>query len=54
MKNLLIGSRALEYWSNIFSVKQDADWDIISEHKITDDKKRIEIIHSIQLVTTIC
>jgi hypothetical protein len=42
MKNLLIGSRALEYWCLSFEVKPDSDWDIISEHKIVDDNKRIE------------
>jgi hypothetical protein len=42
MKNLLIGSQALQYWSATFSAKPDADWDVISEHKITDVTKRIE------------
>jgi hypothetical protein len=42
MKNLLIGSQALQYWSATFKVRPDSDWDIISEHKIADDTKRIE------------
>jgi hypothetical protein len=42
MKNLLIGSRALEYWSPGFKCKPNADWDIISLHKIEDATKRIE------------
>jgi len=42
MKNLLIGSRALEYWSPDFKCKPNADWDIISLHEIKDDTKRIE------------
>jgi len=42
MKNLLIGSRALEYWSPDFQCKPNADWDIISEHQIIDETKRIE------------
>jgi hypothetical protein len=42
MKNLLIGSRALEYWSTDFKCKPNADWDIISLHEIKDDTKRIE------------
>jgi len=42
MKNLLIGSQALQYWSATFKAKPDADWDVISEHKITADTKRIE------------
>lgn len=42
MKNLLIGSRALEYWSPDFKARDNSDWDIISEHKIIDDTKRIE------------
>lgn len=42
MKNLLIGSRALEYWSADFKCKPNADWDIISLHEIKDDTKRIE------------
>lgn len=42
MKNLLIGSRALEYWSPDFRCKPNADWDIISLREIKDDIKRIE------------
>jgi hypothetical protein len=42
MKNLLIGSRALEYWSPDFKCKPNADWDIISLHGIEDKTKRIE------------
>jgi len=42
MKNLLIGSRALEHWSPDFKCKPNADWDIISLHEIKDDTKRIE------------
>jgi hypothetical protein len=42
MKNLLIGSRALEYWSADFKCKPNADWDIISLREIKDDTKRIE------------
>lgn len=42
MKNLLIGSRALEHWGPDFKCKPDADWDIISLHKIEDANKRIE------------
>jgi hypothetical protein len=42
MKNLLIGSRALEYWSPNFKCKPNADWDIISLREIKDDTKRIE------------
>lgn len=43
MKNLLIGSRALEYWSADFKCKPNADWDIISLHGIEDATKRIEV-----------
>ncbi len=42
MKNLLIGSRALEYWSPDFKARDNSDWDIISEFKIVDDTRRIE------------
>ena len=42
MKNLLIGSRALEYWSPDFKCKPNADWDIISLREIEDATKRIE------------
>lgn len=42
MKNLLIGSRALEYWCLDFKARPDSDWDIISEHKIIDNTKRVE------------
>jgi hypothetical protein len=45
MKNLLIGSRALEYWSPNFKCKPNADWDIISLREIVDDTKRIEWHH---------
>ena len=31
MKTLLIGSRALNYWMPDFKIKDDTDWDIISE-----------------------
>lgn len=31
MKTLLIGSRALKYWEHDFNLKDNADWDIISE-----------------------
>jgi hypothetical protein len=43
MKNLLIGSRALEYWHPDFKCKPTADWDIISLHGIEDATKRIEL-----------
>lgn len=33
-KNVLIGSRALSHWDNSFKLKEEADWDIISEHPI--------------------
>lgn len=42
MKNLLIGSRALEYWSKDFKARNDSDWDIISANKIIDNTKLIE------------
>lgn len=33
--NVLIGSRALAYWDSSFKVRDDADWDIISEEPIS-------------------
>jgi hypothetical protein len=32
--NVLIGSRALAYWDSSFKVRDDADWDIISDEPI--------------------
>ena len=41
MKNLLIGSQAMQHWFPGFKVRPNSDWDIISEHVI-NDTKRIE------------
>ena len=42
MKNLLIGSQALQYWDRSFKVRSNSDWDIISKDKISDDNLSIE------------
>jgi hypothetical protein len=42
MKNLLIGSQALQYWDRSFKVKLNSDWDIISTNKIESANLRIE------------
>ena len=34
--NILIGSRALNYWNPNFKIKDSTDWDIISENKINN------------------
>jgi hypothetical protein len=34
MKNILIGSRALAYWCPDFKLKDNADWDVISDEPI--------------------
>ena len=34
MKNLLIGSHALDYWHNLGFVKPTTDWDVISRYNI--------------------
>lgn len=34
MKNILIGSRALNYWFPEHAIKEDTDWDIISSDPI--------------------
>lgn len=42
MKNLLIGSQALQYWDRSFKVRSNSDWDIISANKLLDDNLMIE------------
>lgn len=38
MTPVLIGSRALKFWFPEFQLKEDADWDIISESKIGESE----------------
>ncbi len=37
IKNLLIGSRALNYWHDCFDIKENTDWDLFSDN-ITSSK----------------